>query len=104
MNSGTDTPSTAPQRLDMYSVRCPACNKVTQMDDVHTCSPQQEQAARFVVEANNPFDTIIHDEGGCPGRDMPFMSINFPGTREQRLAYARAIAAALNASPPKEAK
>jgi hypothetical protein len=46
MRSGTDTPSRpAPQRLDMYSVRCPTCDKVTQMDDVHTCSPQQEQAA-----------------------------------------------------------
>jgi DnaJ-class molecular chaperone len=57
-------------------------------------APQQEQAARFVVTDDaDIFDSetkrVIH----VPGRDL--MAVR---------DYARAIAAALNASPAKEAK
>jgi RecJ-like exonuclease len=98
----TDTPSRpAPQQA------CPECfgkKRIEMSDGVssHECefcngtgkAPQQEQAARFVVTDDaDIFDSetkrVIH----VPGRDL--MAVR---------DYARAIAAALNASPPKEAK
>jgi hypothetical protein len=62
-------------------------------------APQQEQAApvelRFVVDR----DAFITDKVA-----LRVMCVHHAGrAKESDLAYARAIAAALNASPPKEA-
>jgi hypothetical protein len=58
-------------------------------------APQQEQAARFMVDLEGD----ILDKRQCR-----FLRIRSVGhATEGDFAYARAIAAALNASPPKEA-
>jgi uncharacterized protein (DUF983 family) len=72
---------------------CPACNGTGQQP----AQPESgEQAARFVAtEFGSIADTASQ---------YVWLTLDHPGRSEQRLAYARAIAAALNANPPKEAK
>lgn len=57
-------------------------------------APQQEQAARFVVGYEGTVFDSAHQRHWYCAEPLSF---------EERKAYARAIAAALNASPPKEA-
>jgi hypothetical protein len=54
----------------------------------------KEQAARFVA---TEFGSIVDTAS-----QYVWLTLDHPGRSEQRLAYARAIAAALNANPPKE--
>jgi hypothetical protein len=60
-------------------------------------APQQEQAARFVCGDNGHAILDTHTGWGLQTR------LTGAAASMSRVAYARAIAAALNASPPKEA-
>jgi hypothetical protein len=66
-------------------------------------APQQEQAARFTVRGEG-YSLYIKDT--ATGRNILLTAYCTSTGRphESNEAYARTIAAALNASPPKEAK